>query len=79
MKSGQKKGIAAAIIGIGAGALAWWQYKRMSPEQKKQLKSKVNDAGNTIKDTAKDVEASISEKYDQLKGTAKEKVDSIKS
>ncbi|UAB80626.1 YtxH domain-containing protein [Marixanthomonas sp. SCSIO 43207] len=79
MKNSQKKGIAAALVGIGAGALAWWQYKRMSPEQKKNLKSKVSNAGDRIKDTAKDVESSISEKYNELKGTAKEKVEQAKS
>lgn len=79
MNNGQKKGIAAALVGIGAGALAWWQYKRMSPEQKQRLKSKVNDAGDSIKDTARNVESSISEKYDQLKNTTKEKVEEIKN
>jgi len=79
MKNGQKKGIAAALVGLGAGAIAWWQYKRMSPEQRKELKSKVNTAGDKIKDTAKDVESSLTEKYDQLKGSAKEKVDNIKN
>ena len=79
MNNGQKKGIAAAILGLGAGAFAWWQYKRMSPEQRQRLKSKVNEAGDSIKDSARNVESSISEKYDQLKNTTKEKVEDIKS
>ena len=51
----------------------------MSPEQRQKLKSKVSEAGDSIKDTARNVESSISEKYDQLKTTTKGKVDDIKN
>lgn len=61
-----------ALVGLAAGAFAFWKYKNLSPEEKQQLKSKVNDTGRKIKDTVSDVEASISEKYDTLKNKAKQ-------
>jgi len=61
-----------ALAGLAAGAFAFWKYKNMTPEEKRQLKSKVSDTGRKIKETVGDVEASISEKYDSLKNKAKQ-------
>ncbi|SDX53191.1 hypothetical protein [Aequorivita viscosa] len=68
-----------ALVGLAAGALAFWKYKNMSPEEKEQIKSKVNDTGRKIKETVGDVEASISEKYDSLKTKAKKEYDNMAS
>ena len=61
-----------ALVGIAAGAFAFWKYKNMSPEEKQQLKSKVKDTGRKLKNKVDDVEASISDKYDSLKNKAKQ-------
>ena len=61
-----------ALVGLAAGAFAFWKYKNMTPEEKRQLKTKVSDTGRKIKETVGDVEASISEKYDSLKNKAKQ-------
>ena len=61
-----------ALVGIAAGAFAFWKYKNMSAEEKQQLKTKVSDTGRKIKETVGDVEASISDKYDSLKNKAKQ-------
>lgn len=66
-----------ALVGLAAGAFAFWKYKNMSPEEKEQIKSKVNDTGRKIKETVGDVEASISEKYDSLKNKAKQEYENI--
>ncbi len=66
MEQKQKKGL-LALLGIGAGAFAWWKYKTMSPEKKEQLHSKVNEMGQKVKDTVHDVETTVKDKYDQLK------------
>ncbi len=68
-----------ALIGIGAGAFAWWKYRNMTPEQKAELKGKVNDAGNKIKGKMNDAESAISEKYEELKTSAKREYDDMKS
>lgn len=70
MNKNQKTGL-LALIGAGiAGGLAYWKYKTMSPEEKAKLKGRVNEAGNKIKETAEDINKSISEKYTELKKTA---------
>ncbi len=70
MNKNQKTGL-IALIGAGiAGGLAYWKYKTMSPEERAQLKGKVNKAGDRIKETAGDIEKSISEKYTELKKKA---------
>ncbi|MBT0607953.1 YtxH domain-containing protein [Aequorivita echinoideorum] len=66
-----------ALLGIGAGAFAFWKYKNMTPAEKQNLKNKVNNTGQRIKETAQDVEASISDKYDKLKNSTKQEINDI--
>ncbi len=56
-----------ALLGIGAGAWAFWKYKKMSPEQKEELKSKLSDAGNKLKDSVNDIEAEVRDTYSKTK------------
>lgn len=60
-----------ALLGVAAGAFAFWKYKNMTPEEKQRLKDKANETGRRIKEKAGEVEETISEKYDQLKTAAK--------
>lgn len=74
------KGLLAALgLVAGAGALAFWKYKTMTPEEKKNLKDKANKTGKRIKEKAGEVEESISAKYDQLKNSAKKEADGFKN
>lgn len=66
-----------ALIGVAAGAFAFWKYKNLSTEEKDQLKAKVNNTGRIIKEKVDDVEASISDKYDQLKNKAKQEYNDV--
>jgi uncharacterized protein YjbJ (UPF0337 family) len=70
------KGI-LALLGVAAGAFAFWKYKNMSPEEKQRLKDKANETGRKIKEKAGEVEDTISEKYEQLKNAAKKEVNDI--
>lgn len=72
MKNG--KGL-LALLGVAAGALAFWQYKKMSPEKKAELKGKISDAGQRLKDKFQEGEATLTEKYEQLKNSSKTKAD----
>ena len=76
MKKQDGKGL-VALLGIGAGIYAWWKYRNMSPEQKDQLHSKVNEVGTRIKDTVNDVTSNVSQKYDELKNSAKNEVNNM--
>lgn len=74
------KGLLAALgIAAGAGALAFWKYKTMTPEEKQNLKNKANETGSKIKERAGEVQSSISDKYDELKNSAKREASDLKS
>ncbi|WP_034258264.1 hypothetical protein [Altibacter lentus] len=60
-----------ALLGVAAGAFAFWKYKNMSDDEKARLKGKVNNVGQKIKEGAQDVERSLTDKYEELKGKAK--------
>ncbi len=60
-----------ALLGVAAGAFAFWKYKNMTPEEKQRLKDKANETGRKIKEKAGVVEDTISEKYEQIKNAAK--------
>ncbi|EDM44523.1 hypothetical protein SCB49_13165 [unidentified eubacterium SCB49] len=77
MNNRSKKVGIAAIVGIGASVFAWWKYKNLSPEEKANLKAKIDETGSKIKNTYHDVEDSLSEKYTQLKDKVKHEVEEI--
>lgn len=56
----------AALIAAGVGALAIWQYQRMSPERKNEFKSQIDEAGNKIMNALHDMERSIKDQYDKV-------------
>ena len=66
-----------ALLGIGLGAFAFWKYKNMTPEEKANLKNKIDDTGKKIKDTVQDLKENISGKYDDLKKSANTKLDKM--
>jgi uncharacterized protein YjbJ (UPF0337 family) len=76
MKKQQGQGL-LTLLGIAAGAFAWYKYKNMTPEKKQQLHGKVNEVSQQFKDTYNSVESSISNKYGQIKNGAKREVEDI--
>ncbi len=54
---------------LGVGALAYWKYRKSSPEEKQAVKDKVNTAkdnfnkwGNNLKDKASDAVSQVQDK-----------------
>ncbi len=54
---------------LGVGALAYWKYRKSSPEEKQAVKDKVNTAkdnfnkwGNDLKDKASDAVSQVQDK-----------------
>ncbi len=66
-----------ALLGVAAGAFAFWKYKNMTPEEKQRLKDKANETGRKIKEKAGVVEDTISEKYEQIKNAAKREANEL--
>ncbi|MDN3723577.1 YtxH domain-containing protein [Aequorivita sp. SDUM287046] len=66
-----------ALLGVAAGAFAFWKYKNMTPQEKQNLKAKATETGNRIKEKAGEVQDTLSEKYDQLKNASKREANDI--
>ena len=75
----KKTGGLLALLGLAGGIFAYWKYRNMSVEEKAALKTKVKDVGVKIKDTAKDVEKSVTESFTGLKQKAKEEMNNMSS
>ena len=58
----------AALVAAGVGALALWQYQRMTPERKNEIKSQIDEAGEKIMGALGDLENSIKDQYDKVVG-----------
>lgn len=75
--------MANKITGIlalaGLGALAYWRYKKATPEQQQAVKDKFNDAkdhlnkwGNDLRDKANEVASQVQTKVDDAKNKVQE-------
>ncbi|RNA62572.1 YtxH domain-containing protein [Chryseobacterium nematophagum] len=59
---------------LGLGALAYWKYKKSSPEQQQVVKDKINNAkdnlnkwGSDLKSKANEVASQVQTKVDEMK------------
>lgn len=74
---GSKKNGLLALLSIGA--LAYWKYKKSTPEQKQKIKDTIDTAkdnlckfGNDLKSKANDVVDQAKNKAEDVKGELKE-------
>ena len=70
------KGI-AALIGLGISALAVFGYKRLPQEKKDEIKSKLNDAGAKLKETAEGIEESVTDTFHNVKDKFNETTEDV--
>ncbi|MCA6066109.1 YtxH domain-containing protein [Chryseobacterium sp. RG1] len=59
---------------LGLGALAYWKYKKSTPEQQQAVKDKINSAkdnlnkwGSDIKNKANEVASQVQDKVEETK------------
>ncbi|WP_333851872.1 YtxH domain-containing protein [Epilithonimonas sp.] len=64
---------------LGLGALAWWKYKKASPEDQQKVKDTINTAkdnltkfGNDLKDKANQTVDQVKSKAEELKNDAQQ-------
>ncbi len=64
---------------LGLGALAWWKYKKSSPEDQQKVKDTISNAkdnltkfGNDLKDKANQTVDQLKNKADELKSDAQQ-------
>ena len=55
------------LAALAAGALGFWKYKNLTPEQKESFKEKANEAGTRIKETYDDLEHQVNKKIEHLR------------
>lgn len=62
---------------LGLGALAYWKYKKSTPEEQQAVKDKINAAkdnlnkwGNDLKNKANEVTSQVQNKVDEVKGNS---------
>lgn len=60
---------------LGLGALAFWRYKKATPEEKQ----KVNDLIDTAKDNLSKFGSDLKSKAEEVKGKADQALDNLKS
>jgi len=75
----KEKGGIIALLGVAAGALAFWKYKTMPQEDKEKLHAKINETGKKIKEGAQDAGDTLSEKYEKLKDLSSKRAKDIAS
>ncbi|WP_124640959.1 MULTISPECIES: YtxH domain-containing protein [Amniculibacterium] len=63
---------------LGLGALAFWKYKKSTPEEQQAIKDKLNSAkdnlnkfGNDLKEKAEDLASQAQEKLNDLQNKDK--------
>lgn len=67
---------------LGLGALAYWKYKKSTPEEQQAVKDKLNTAkdnlnkwGNDLKDKANEMAGQVQNKVNDLKTAAEDKIE----
>lgn len=66
---------------LGLGAVAYWKYKKSSPEEQQAVKDKINNAkdnltkfGNDLKAKANDVASQVQTKVNEAQDKAQETI-----
>lgn len=57
---------------LGLGALAWWKYKKSSPEDQQKVKDTINNAKDNLTKFGNDIKDKANQTVDQLKNKADE-------
>lgn len=60
---------------LGLGALAYWKYKKASPEDQQKVKDTINTAKDNLTKFGNDLKDKVNETVDQ----AKSKADDVKT
>lgn len=55
---------------LGLGALAWWKYKKSSPEDQQKVKDTINNAKDNLTKFGNDLKDKANQTVDQLKNKA---------
>ena len=74
---GNKKNGLLALLGLGA--LAYWKYKKSTPEEKQKVKDTINTAKDNITKFGNDLKGKVDQTLDEVKSRAGQTVDDVKA
>jgi len=57
---------------LGLGALAWWKYKKASPEDQQKVKDTINNAKDNLTKFGNDLKDKANQSLEQVKTKAEE-------
>ena len=63
---------------LGVGALAFWKYKNMTPEEQENVKGKFNDAKRKFTEAGQDLKQQAESKFNEAKGAVESKFNQAK-
>jgi len=64
---------------LGLGALAWWKYKKASPEDQQKVKDTINTAKDNLTKFGNDLKDKAAQTAEQLKDKANETAEQFKN
>lgn len=64
---------------LGIGALAFWKYNKMSPEEKDKVKNQFNDAKRKFTEAGEELKTKVEEKFESAKEIVDKKLDEFKA
>lgn len=63
---------------LGIGALAFWKYKNMTPEEQENVKGKFDEAKRKFSEAGQDLKQKAESKFNEAKSKVEEKVNEAK-
>lgn len=63
---------------LGLGALAFWRYKKATPEEKQKVNDLLNNAKDNLAKYGNDLKSKAEEKFNDLKSQAESKMEEAK-
>lgn len=63
---------------LGIGALAYWKYKNMTPEEQENVKGKFNEAKRKFSEAGQDLKSKAESKFNEAKNTVESKINEAK-
>lgn len=63
---------------LGIGALAFWKYKNMTPEEQENVKGKFDEAKRKFTEAGQDLKSKAESKFNEAKSKVEAKVNEAK-
>ena len=73
---GSKRNGLLALLGLGA--VAYWKYRKSTPEEKQKVKDTLNTVKDNLSKYGNDVKSKVNEGLDDAKNVVRKTVDDVR-